>query len=288
MSATGPSKASDDPGPKSYAGNCHCGAFKFTVKLPSLSLRPVSCDCNLCSHKAYLWANSLSANEHFTVVQGKGCLKDYRHGETSVHKVSTRITLLTLFYFSPLQFCPTCGTFIICCEVNPRESNDTISVNLRALIGVDIALLEDASPEAQPPINSSFLQDDILYHANCHCGGIAYTLQAKPLTLPGTRLQRCNCSMCSRAGVMWAYPAKAAVTVHTQASLVEYSFGRKLIVHGFCGICGVPMWEQFLKPEKAHSVGLNVRAMNISVEDFAKLPKKVHNGAATLPLYEIV
>jgi hypothetical protein len=73
--------------------------------------------------------------------------------------------------------------------------------------------------------------------------------------------------------------------VLTQESLVEYMFGKKSIVHGFCGICGVPMWEQFLNPTKADSIGLNVRAL-IGV-NAAELPSKVHNGAGSPPQYEI-
>ncbi|KAF7325321.1 GFA domain-containing protein [Mycena venus] len=218
-----------------YAGNCHCGAFKFIVKLPDLN-KISSCDCSLCSRNAYLWAQPASRND-FVVVQ-EGSLKDYRHG-TNSHK-----------------FCPTCGTSILCCDA---ANGEIISVNVRALADVDPdALSAQLTPcgVADVPSNLDPSSQDEL-HANCHCGAISYTLHSTPQAT-----KSCNCSICSRDGVLWAYPPKADVTVHTQGSLVEYIFGNKMIVHGFCGICSVHVWEQFLKPEKAHTIGLNVRAIN--------------------------
>jgi hypothetical protein len=66
---------------------------------------------------------------------------------------------------------------------------------------------------------------------------------------------------------------------------VEYMFGRNQVVQGFCGICSVHVWEKFLRPDKAHTIGLNVRAINGF--NFAELPTRVHNGKATMPQYQI-
>ncbi|KAF7360465.1 putative transporter [Mycena venus] len=170
-------------------------------------------------------------------------------------------TLLGLIALVLAPFCPTCGTSILCCEA---ANGEIISVNVRALADVDPdALSAQLTPcgVADVPSNPDPSSQDEL-HANCHCGAI---------------------SICSRDGVLWAYPPKADVTVHTQDSLVEYMFGNKKIVHGFCGICSVHVWEQFLKPEKAHTIGLNVRAINGF--DFATLPTRVHDGKARMPQY---
>jgi hypothetical protein len=83
---------------------------------------------------------------------------------------------------------------------------------------------------------------------------------------------------------LWIYPPLNAVTVHKQDSLIEYSFGKRRVVHAFCGTCAVPIWEKFLDPAKADSIGLNVRAINDL--DFKALPSRVHNGAASMPQYE--
>ncbi|KAF8190407.1 Mss4-like protein [Mycena galopus ATCC 62051] len=237
----------------SYPGSCHCGAFKFTVGLPDLN-HISSCNCRLCYRNAYLWANPAS-KEDFAVVQ-ESSLKEYRHG-TNTHK-----------------FCPTCGTSILCCNA---EDGEIISVNVRALAEIDPdSLSTKVTPcgVADTPPNSAKPSSQDGLHANCHCGAISYTLHSTPKAT-----KSCNCSICSRDGVLWTYPLIADVTVHTQESLVEYSFGRKLIVHGFCGICSVHVWEKFFKPEKVHTIGLNVRA--IDGFNFTELPTKVHNGKAT-------
>ncbi|KAJ6588746.1 hypothetical protein B0H19DRAFT_1248359 [Mycena capillaripes] len=177
MSSPGSQTLGEDSELTAYPGNCHCGAFKFIVKLPNLN-HIFSCNCSLCSRNAYLWAHPASKDD-FIVVQGEGGLKDYPHG-TNNHKF----------------------------------------------------LLKDRRP-----------QD----------------------------------------GILWAYPPKDDVIVHTQDSLVEYMFGRNIIVHGFCGVCSVHVWEKFLSPVKAHTIGLNTRAINGF--NFAELPTKVHNGKATMPQY---
>ncbi|KAJ7266882.1 hypothetical protein B0H12DRAFT_1098573 [Mycena haematopus] len=245
----------------SYPGNCHCGAFKFIVKLPDLN-HVLSCDCRLCSRNAYLRAHPASTSD-FVVVQ-EGPLKEYRHG-TTTHK-----------------FCPTCGTSVISCNSSDGE---IISVNVRALADIDPDSLStkltpcgvvDTSSNSVTPSS----QDDL--PASCHCGAISYTLHSTPAAT-----KSCNCSICSRDGVLWIYPLTTDVTVHAQESLVEYTFGNKLVMHGFCGICSVHVWEKFLKPEKAHTMGLNVRAINVNGFNFEELPTKVHNGKASMPPYQI-
>ncbi|KAJ6595650.1 Mss4-like protein [Mycena vulgaris] len=272
MAAIEPLNPSEDLDLTDYPGNCHCGAFKFIVKLPTLE-RVFSCDCALCSRNAYLWVRPV-LHKHFIVVEGADCLKAYRHGTTN-HK-----------------FCPTCGSSVLSFEADADPTID-ISINVRTLTGVVLDKLSvtrapcelvdtPTNPPAAPTDLAASQDDtDILYHANCHCGAISYTLRTQPLA----RTKSCNCSICSRSGALWTYPPKSAVTVQTQDSLVEYSFGRKAIVHGFCGICGVPVWEQFLSPTKKNSVGVNVRLINGL--DWVGLPTKVHNGAASPPQYEM-
>ncbi|KAF7344512.1 GFA domain-containing protein [Mycena sanguinolenta] len=241
-----------------YPGNCHCGAYKFTVKLPDLN-HVSSCNCSLCYRNAYLWAKPASKSDFVGVQDGP--LKEYRHGE-NIHK-----------------FCATCGTSIVSCNASDGE---IISVNVRALADIDPDSLStklESCGVPDAPSNSVKTSSQDSLHANCHCGAISYTLHSTPEST-----KSCNCSICARDGVLWTYPPITDVTVHSQESLVEYMFGNKLIVHGFCGVCSVHVWEKFLKPEKAHTMGLNVRAINGF--NFAELPTKVHNGKARMPQYQ--
>jgi hypothetical protein len=39
---------------KTYYGNCHCGAFKFNLKLLEIA-SVTSCNCSICFRKDYKW-----------------------------------------------------------------------------------------------------------------------------------------------------------------------------------------------------------------------------------------
>jgi hypothetical protein len=91
-----------------YRGNCHCGAFKFTLKAPELK-QAFACNCSICSRvrsihsrriflvnslnplkNGYMWVFPESS-DHFTVVKGTEdiTLKNYEFGKrTTTHKVS--------------------------------------------------------------------------------------------------------------------------------------------------------------------------------------------------------
>ena len=93
---------------ETYHGDCHCGAFKFSVRLPELK-QVVACNCSICSkvlptnslfmkttswhadyrplQKGYLWAFP-SSDDLFVVEKGHDTLKDYQFGKkTMSHKV---------------------------------------------------------------------------------------------------------------------------------------------------------------------------------------------------------
>jgi hypothetical protein len=81
--------AEPTPELKTYYGNCHCGAFKFNVKLPEITTLMV-CNCSICSRNAYNWV--FPGAGAFTVEKGEGTLKDYEFGNKKmVHKVSLQL-----------------------------------------------------------------------------------------------------------------------------------------------------------------------------------------------------
>lgn len=70
---------------KTYHGNCHCGAFKFSVKLPELT-SVTECNCSICFKKGYKWV--FPGADVLTIDKGEGTLKDYHFGQhTMAHKV---------------------------------------------------------------------------------------------------------------------------------------------------------------------------------------------------------
>lgn len=70
---------------KPYHGNCHCGAFKFSVKLPELT-SVTECNCSICFKKGYKWV--FPGADALTIEKAEGTLKDYNFGQlTMAHKV---------------------------------------------------------------------------------------------------------------------------------------------------------------------------------------------------------
>jgi hypothetical protein len=71
---------------KTYHGNCHCGAFKFSLKLPEIT-SVMGCNCSICFRKDYKWV--FPGVGAFTIEKGEGTLKDYEFGPKSMaHQVS--------------------------------------------------------------------------------------------------------------------------------------------------------------------------------------------------------
>jgi hypothetical protein len=70
---------------QSYHGNCHCGAFKFTVKLPELK-SGMTCNCSICSKKGYIWV--FPSKEDLEIHRGLDGMTTYKFGKKSMaHKV---------------------------------------------------------------------------------------------------------------------------------------------------------------------------------------------------------
>ncbi|KAJ7133511.1 Mss4-like protein [Mycena epipterygia] len=104
-----------------YRGNCHCGAFKFTLKTPEVK-QAFACDCSIYSKNRYLWTYP-ARSEHFVVVEGdeSRTLKSYEFGKrTMAHK-----------------FCPTCGTSVMS-RIHDASDGRSIAINIRALANVDL------------------------------------------------------------------------------------------------------------------------------------------------------
>ena len=70
---------------KTYHGNCHCGAFKFSANIPELE-KVTECNCSICFKKGYKWIFPSKCG--VTVEKGEGVLRGYEFGQrATVHKV---------------------------------------------------------------------------------------------------------------------------------------------------------------------------------------------------------
>jgi hypothetical protein len=91
--------------------------------------------------------------------------------------------------------------------------------------------------------------------ATCHCGAVEIIIPRRPRTITD-----CNCSICRKYGVLWAY--YKAATVQRKAkpgALASYSWGRKDLRFMRCAFCGcIVNWEHVV-PGPQSRMGVNTR-----------------------------
>ncbi|KAH6871135.1 Mss4-like protein, partial [Thelonectria olida] len=117
------SQREDDP--RTYTANCHCGQFKYEVKLspPFPEHQIASCNCSICRWNGYLLAYPLRDN--IKILRGEDQMAKYsfnRHKATHV-------------------FCPTCGSSVWI-DFNNQEAKDVIGINVRLIKGIDLDSLK--------------------------------------------------------------------------------------------------------------------------------------------------
>lgn len=88
------------------------------------------------------------------------------------------------------------------------------------------------------------------YHGSCHCGAIQFEVDGD-----FTEGLSCNCSHCSRKGMLLAFVPKDKVLVKQgEDKLTTYLFNTKKINHHFCSICGV---QPFGESDGTFAINLN-------------------------------
>ena len=82
-----------------------------------------------------------------------------------------------------------------------------------------------------------------VHAASCHCGAIQYTITISP-PLSAQKAGSCNCTICTKNGYLFLYPRRQDVVVHKgEDALKSYQFGKKQLLHRFCGGCGSSVWH---------------------------------------------
>jgi len=113
------------------------------------------------------------------------------------------------------------------------------------------------------------------YKGSCHCGKVAYNVQAD---LSG-ELITCNCSMCSRNGAVLTFvPATSFTLERGEDALTDYQFGKKTIHHVFCSTCGIRPFARGSMPDGTAMCAINARCLE--GVDATKLKTKQWDGAS--------
>jgi len=97
---------------------------------------------------------------------------------------------------------------------------------------------------------------------SCHCGQIRLTIQKRP-----DYINECNCSLCSAAGVRWAYfhPSEVSVEGETTAYRRRDKDDPAAEVH-FCPTCGSTT-HFTLTPYAAEKFGNTLMGVNMRLAD---------------------
>jgi hypothetical protein len=96
---------------------------------------------------------------------------------------------------------------------------------------------------------------------SCHCGAVRVTIPRKPRSVTD-----CNCSICRRYGVLWAYYKARTVRLEAKRGALEsYAWGRKALKFVRCATCGCVMCWQRIKPTAESRTGINIRNFGLDV-----------------------
>ena len=110
------------------------------------------------------------------------------------------------------------------------------------------------------------------YKGSCHCGQIAFEVEGEL-----KQLMECNCSICSRKGMLlWFVPRDKLRLLTPEARMSTYTFNKHTIKHRFCPTCGVQPFAEAADPSGKPTAAVNVRSLE--GVDFEKLPVKHFDG----------
>jgi hypothetical protein len=94
-------------------------------------------------------------------------------------------------------------------------------------------------------------------NASCHCGAIQLEIDAPPEALTD-----CNCSICRRYGVLWAYYSPQQVHIKPSSGATDaYVWGDRTIEFHRCKTCGCITHWAAIDPAVAR-MGVNARLMH--------------------------
>jgi hypothetical protein len=110
------------------------------------------------------------------------------------------------------------------------------------------------------------------YQGSCHCGTVKFEAEGE---ING--VIECNCSYCSRKGLLLAFVPRAQMTLLGGADkLTQYKFNQHRIDHQFCSVCGCQAFSYGADPAGNPMAAINVRCLgNV---DLAALPRQAYDG----------
>jgi hypothetical protein len=104
-----------------------------------------------------------------------------------------------------------------------------------------------------------------MIETSCHCGAVRLTVSSAP-----EEITECNCSICRRYGVLWAYYMPAEVKGPSPETTNVYTWDDRSIEFHRCRTCGcVSHWAPV--DAARNRMGVNVRLMPLEALVSARL-----------------
>jgi hypothetical protein len=89
----------------------------------------------------------------------------------------------------------------------------------------------------------------------CHCRAVCIEVPRKPRILT-----QCNCSICRRYGVLWAYYKAGEVRVRSKRGTTErYAWGPQTQNFVRCKTCGCTLYWKKIRSQHGSNMGVNAR-----------------------------
>jgi hypothetical protein len=114
-----------------------------------------------------------------------------------------------------------------------------------------------------------------LVRGRCHCGAVDWRFDGE---IPDATI--CNCTICRRYGVLWAYDYDGH-GIHVgdpKGVLTAYSWGSRSLSFNFCSVCGnLVSWRGNAPGEDGRTrIAVNLRLAE--PEDVARIPLQRFEG----------
>lgn len=250
-----------------YKGNCHCGTVRFTVRIPSLDEHEVlRCNCSICSRNGYLKVFPKPGD--FVFHSGYEDMTAYTFDTKQfVHRFCSRCgSSVCIEKVDKGELCINVSLvrsdylitrFMTYAQARLFEDFDETKISIksddRKSKGTIYTATDDVNWEMTPELK---VTSEVPYRASCHCGTVAYTVQL-PQPLETYKVNKCNCSICTKNGYLLVYPLRTSVVFHRGwNNLKEYFFGNKIKPHKFCTACGSSILIDF--KDRDLDYGINV------------------------------
>ena len=104
-----------------------------------------------------------------------------------------------------------------------------------------------------------------MIQASCHCGAVTFEVERAP-----TVVTACNCSLCRRTGVLFAYYSPTEVRFTGAPASAQYQWGEKSITFHHCPTCFcLTHWSA--NDPASKRMGVNARLIDPAILESARV-----------------